>query len=331
MPVIQALCATTAARRWASDSGRARRRSTPRCRSRSPSSTGASSASPISFKEPLDGDVAVRGAALRARPRALRAAGAARRRPRAAAHAGPRASSAPRSCCPRFPTKHARIGNAVGLDTPASAMVLLDALQAGRPPRRARLRRRRRAHPRADRRRRPRPGVPHRRRSCTAPPRACRSPTTSSGSTRCPTQLREADDRDVGPGARRVVRRRRRLRGRRPRPRQRLRRHPAAARLRREPGRDLPRPRPRARPPLPRDLPLARPAAAPTRSSTSASTARSSGCRARRSGSSAACAPDAVPGGRAALLPVRRQRPRRGHAGQAPRPRRRSSTTSCRR
>ena len=39
-------------------------------------------------------------------------------------------------------------------------------------------------------------------------------------------------------------------------------------------------------------------------------------------GLSAACAPDACLGDIAALLPVRRQRPRRGHAGQAPRPRR---------
>ena len=49
-------------------------------------------------------------------------------------------------------------------------------------------------------------------------------------------------------------------------------------------------PEPRARPPLPRDLPLAD-AAAPTRSSTSASTARSSGCRARRSGSATPARP----------------------------------------
>ena len=82
-------------------------------------------------------------------------------------------------------------------------------------------------------------------------------------------------------------------------------------------------PEPRARPPLPRDLPLARRSSAPTRSCTSASTARSSGCRARRSGCRDACAPDACLRRRAALLPVRRQRPRRGHAGQAPRPRRR--------
>ena len=38
-----------------------------------------------------------------------------------------------------------------------------------------------------------------------------------------------------------------------------------------------------------------------------------------------------LPRRRPALLSVRRQRPRRGHAGQAPRPRRRRSTTSCRR
>ena len=41
-----------------------------------------------------------------------------------------------------YPTKHARIGNAVGLDTPASAVILLQALARGR------LRPRRRASPR---------------------------------------------------------------------------------------------------------------------------------------------------------------------------------------
>ena len=65
-----------------------------------------------------------------------------------------------------YPTKHSRIGNAVGLDTPASAVALLRRLraegydfgpEADRP--RPGLRRRRRADLRPDRGRRPRPGV----------------------------------------------------------------------------------------------------------------------------------------------------------------------------
>ena len=162
---------------------------------------------------------------------------------------------------------------------------------------RARLRRRRRADPRADRRRRPRPRVPHRR-PARAPPTA-RLPVADYEALvrHAAAGAARRGVRDVGPAARRVVRRRRRLRRRRPAARQRLRRHPAAARLRREPGRDLPRPRAAARPPLPRRLPLAASeASAPTRSCTSASTARSSGCPARGSGCRPRCAPDAALG-----------------------------------
>ena len=68
-----------------------------------------------------------------------------------------------------YPTKHSRIGNAVGLDTPASAVALLRRLRAEgydfgpeeRDPRPG-IRRRRRTDPRPDRRRRPRPGLAHR-------------------------------------------------------------------------------------------------------------------------------------------------------------------------
>ncbi len=131
VPVIQALCATTSRKRWAeSDSGL-----TPLDAAMQvaiPEFDGRIIGVPISFKEPI-ADAPVRGPALRARPRALRPPRAPRRQPRAAAHAATAASSAPASCSARFPTKHARIGNAVGLDTPASAMVLLEALQASRP------------------------------------------------------------------------------------------------------------------------------------------------------------------------------------------------------
>ncbi len=68
-----------------------------------------------------------------------------------------------------------------------------------------------------------------------------------------------ADHRGVGRGARHAVRqRRRRDRARHDHGRQRGAADPAAARLRGEPGRDLPRPRPGAHPPLPGGLPLAR-------------------------------------------------------------------------
>ena len=66
-----------------------------------------------------------------------------------------------------YPTKHARIGNAVGLDTPASAVALLRAMRDAGYDDRRRSRRgrrgRRRVDPRADRARRPGSGLAHRR------------------------------------------------------------------------------------------------------------------------------------------------------------------------
>ena len=68
-----------------------------------------------------------------------------------------------------YPTKHSRIGNAVGLDTPASAVRVLRAMRAAgydigpvggaRRPAGGRAARRGRADPRRHRRRRPGPGV----------------------------------------------------------------------------------------------------------------------------------------------------------------------------
>ena len=73
-----------------------------------------------------------------------------------------------------YPTKHSRVGNAVGLDTPASAVALLRAMRDGRlRPRRRLPRGRRRADPHADRGRRPRHRVAHRR---AAPRRAGQGP-----------------------------------------------------------------------------------------------------------------------------------------------------------
>ena len=72
-----------------------------------------------------------------------------------------------RWCSRRIPTKHARIGNAVGLDTPASAVALLRAMRdagyrIGDMPG-VDAQRRRRPDPRADRTRRPGPRLAHRR------------------------------------------------------------------------------------------------------------------------------------------------------------------------
>ena len=186
---------------------------------------------------------------------------------------------------------------AVGLDTPASALELLDALHADGMHVERPFADGDDAHARADRGRRPRPRVPHRRRSSPRRRCGCRSRDYLAWYATLPASLRDGDRGALGPAAGRPLRRRRRLRDRGAGARQRARRHPAAARLRRGPGRDLPRPRAAADPPLPRLLPLARRASgAPTRSSTSASTARSSGCRARCSRSRPACAPDAALG-----------------------------------
>ena len=198
VPVIQALCATTTRQRWAeSDSGL-----TPLDAAMQvaiPEFDGRIIGVPISFKEPI-ADLPFE--ALHYAPDHERCAGLAQPRgqPRAAADAGPQPSSAPRSSSRSFPTKHARVGNAVGLDTPASAMVLLEALQTGRPPRRARLRARRRAHPRPDRRRRPRPGVPHRHAAAPGAPRGSPIADYAEWFNTLPDELHAAGDRR--PGAR---------------------------------------------------------------------------------------------------------------------------------
>ena len=244
---------------------------------------------PSRFKEPVGRRLAGRDAGATTRPTS------------SAARASPASPSATRACArwpgaeqriaivlSAYPTKHARIGNAVGLDTPASAIALLERLRDAGYRVEHDFAGRRRAHPRADRRRRPRPRSSSPTRSS---PRAAGAPAgrrvRALVRRRCPPTLRERVIETWGPAARRAVRRRRRPRARRPRARQRLRRHPAAPRLRREPGRrstTTPTSPPAA--PLPRRLPLAATtASAPTPSSTSASTARWNGCRARASGS----------------------------------------------
>ena len=163
-----------------------------------------------------------------------------------------------------YPTKHARIGNAVGLDTPASAVALIRAMakagyDVGELPGRRRAGRRR-ADPRADRGRRAGPRLADRGEARRQPDpdldRDVRA-LVRHAARRLPQGRRVA----LGPRARRAVRGERRHRRRRHPQRQRRADRAAAARLRREPGRDLPRPGPPALAPLPRRVPLARRAA----------------------------------------------------------------------
>ncbi len=129
VPVIQALCATTTRARWAeSDSGLSPLDAAMQVAI--PEFDGRIVGVPISFKEPL-ADLPFE--ALHYAPdteRCARLAGL------AVAHARlrtlDRGEQRTAIVLSSFPTKHARVGNAVGLDTPASAMVLLEALkQAG--------------------------------------------------------------------------------------------------------------------------------------------------------------------------------------------------------
>lgn len=126
VPVIQALCATTSRQRWAESDGGL----TPLDAAMQvaiPEFDGRIIGVPISFKEPI-ADAPFE--ALHYAPDLERCARLAKL---AVNHA--RLRTLDRSeqrtgiVLSSFPTKHARIGNAVGLDTPASAMVLLEALR----------------------------------------------------------------------------------------------------------------------------------------------------------------------------------------------------------
>ncbi len=124
VPVIQALCATTTRERWAaSDAGM-----TPLDAAMQiaiPEFDGRIVGVPISFKErhpdleamhyAPDHERCDRLARLAVRHATLRTL--------------PRDTQRTAIVLSSFPTKHARVGNAVGLDTPASAMALLDALR----------------------------------------------------------------------------------------------------------------------------------------------------------------------------------------------------------
>jgi cobaltochelatase CobN len=129
IPVIQALCATVSRARWeASDSGL-----TPLDAAMQvaiPELDGRIVGVPVSFKEPLPGSFEVGSEVLHYAPDVERCA---RLAELAAAHARLRRLQPSQArvaiVLSSFPTKHGRIGNAVGLDTPASAVALLAALQ----------------------------------------------------------------------------------------------------------------------------------------------------------------------------------------------------------
>jgi cobaltochelatase CobN len=128
VPVIQAICATTSRAAW--DEGDAGL--TPLDAAMQvaiPEFDGRIVGVPISFKEPLPGESPVGVPVLHYAPdreRCARLAGLAANHARLR-HLEP-AEARIAIVLSSFPTKHARIGNAVGLDTPASAMALLDRL-----------------------------------------------------------------------------------------------------------------------------------------------------------------------------------------------------------
>ena len=235
-----------------------------------------------------------------------------RLRREAAGRAARRASSSP-----TIPNRDGRIGNGVGLDTPASAVAV-----AARAARRPAIDvgdvagGRRGADGAAARRPDQRRG-----RAARAAARRCRSPTIAPSSRRCRRRSAQQVDGALGrAGARSVLRRAARFALAVHPLRQRRRRHPAGARLQHRSEGDLSRSRPRAAARLSRLLCLAaRRASAPTRSSISASTAISNGCRARRWRCRQTCWPEAALGPLPHLYPVHRQRSGRGQPGQAAR------------
>ncbi len=252
VPVLQGLCVTSSRAPTGPPPTRGSRRSTPPCRWRSRSSTARLIGAPFSFKESGPDGIPVYVADPE---RAARVAGT------AVSHARlrhvPNGEKNVALVLSSYPTKHSRVGNAVGLDTPASAVKLLQAharrrlRHVGRVPRG-----RGRARPHPHRRRRPRRRV------------ADRGPAQGRGRAGAAGRLRalvrhaarlaaRGDARALGTAARLALRRRRRHRAGGPAVRPGRADDPAAAGLRREPDRDLPRPRPAAVAPLPRRLPLA--------------------------------------------------------------------------
>ncbi|MHA6620716.1 cobaltochelatase subunit CobN [Pseudonocardia sp. DLS-67] len=124
VPVLQGLCLTTSRATWAA-SDAALSPMDAAMQVAIPEFDGRLITVPFSFKETEPGDdIPV----YRADPeRAGRLAGLAVRHARL--HATPVASRKVAVVLSSYPTKHSRVGNAVGLDTPASAVVLLRALR----------------------------------------------------------------------------------------------------------------------------------------------------------------------------------------------------------
>lgn len=124
VPVLQGLCLTTSRATWAA-SDAALSPMDAAMQVAIPEFDGRLITVPFSFKETEPGDdIPV----YRADPeRAGRLAGLAVRHARL--HATPVASRKLAVVLSSYPTKHSRVGNAVGLDTPASAVVLLRALR----------------------------------------------------------------------------------------------------------------------------------------------------------------------------------------------------------
>ncbi len=124
VPVVQGICATVSRRAWeASDSGLSPLDAAMQVAI--PEFDGRIVGAVFSFKEPLDAQPAV--LAYRADPeRARRLAGIAVRHARL--RRIPNAQKKVAVVLSNYPTKHARVGNAVGLDTPASLVRLLESM-----------------------------------------------------------------------------------------------------------------------------------------------------------------------------------------------------------
>jgi cobaltochelatase CobN len=124
VPVLQGLCLTTSRATW-SDSDAALSPMDAAMQVAIPEFDGRLITVPFSFKETRPGDDLP---VYRADPeRAARLAGLAVRH--ASLRRTPVADRRPAIVLSSYPTKHSRVGNAVGLDTPASAVVLLNALR----------------------------------------------------------------------------------------------------------------------------------------------------------------------------------------------------------
>ncbi|HEX6744089.1 MAG TPA: cobaltochelatase subunit CobN, partial [Solirubrobacteraceae bacterium] len=130
VPVIQAVCATSSRAAWAASPAGL----TPLDAAMQvaiPEFDGRIVGPPVSFKEPLEGESPVGTPVLHYAPDLERCARLAQL---ATGHARLRALDPADArlviMLSSFPTKHARIGNAVGLDTPASAIALLERLRA---------------------------------------------------------------------------------------------------------------------------------------------------------------------------------------------------------